>query len=85
MPVNQVITFPDESPSQTIEIIIASDNHFEMEETFTVVISNPSYGMIGDHGSATVSILGKDNTNTYPQAFPRYLNIIKRFSPASNI
>src|SRR5262249_9622536 len=61
-PVSGRLTFRDKESSRTIQIPIINDTLLETNESFRVILSNPSPGSsIGSPGTLTVRILDNDS------------------------
>ena len=59
---NETVTFVGNADeTQTVSITLRNDNLVEGNETFTVSMSNPSYGVLDVSDTATVTIVDDDN------------------------
>ena len=59
------LEFSPDSDVAIVNITILPDDEFESDETFTVVISDPSHGYIGEDSEALISILGEKIQSHY--------------------
>ena len=60
--------FSPDSDVAIVNITILPDDEFESDETFTVVISDPSHGYIGEDSEALISIIGEKNNRKHYEA-----------------
>ena len=66
--VSGTLTFPHDETRMSITVPITDDTAQEGDETFTLTLSNPTWGAeIGAPGEVTVTIVGNDNSGPTPE------------------
>jgi hypothetical protein len=56
------VNFAVDQVSATVDVLVVADDDFEVDQTFTVVLSNPSAGLVIADGEATGTIVNDDSS-----------------------
>ncbi len=91
--ISGTLTFSPQEQSKTIVIPINDDSYVEGDESFTVILSNPTGGLVGDIGTAVVTIQDDDTATPTVNlldagsffARQHYLDFLSRIPDASGL